>query len=44
MDESPHEFVLAVEPSKMQALHGFKHRTFKDDDLYYFIEFSSSSL
>lgn len=39
MDESPHEFVLAVEPAKMKALQGFKHRTFKDDDLYYFIEF-----
>lgn len=39
MDMSPHEFVLAAEPQKLQALKGFKHRTFKDDDLYYFIEF-----
>jgi len=39
MDMSPHDFVLALDPQKMQALHGFKHRTFKDDDLYYFLEF-----
>jgi uncharacterized protein (TIGR02757 family) len=39
MDMSPHAFVLAMEPSKMQALKGFKHRTFKEDDLYYFLEF-----
>jgi uncharacterized protein (TIGR02757 family) len=39
MDMSPHAFVLAMEPQKMMALKGFKHRTFKDDDLFYFIEF-----
>jgi uncharacterized protein (TIGR02757 family) len=39
MDMSPHAFVMAVEPAKMQLLHGFKHRTFKEDDLFYFIEF-----
>jgi uncharacterized protein (TIGR02757 family) len=39
MDMAPHDFILAMEPKKMQALAGFKHRTFKDDDLFYFIEF-----
>ena len=39
MDMSPHAFVLEMSPQKLQALRGFKHRTFKDDDLYYFIEF-----
>ncbi len=39
MDMSPHAFVLEMEPQKLQALKGFKHRTFKEDDLYYFIEF-----
>ncbi|MES2646808.1 MAG: TIGR02757 family protein [Bacteroidota bacterium] len=39
MDMSPHAFVLAIEPQKMVALKGFKHRTFKEDDLFYFIEF-----
>ena len=39
MDMSPHAFVLEMAPQKLNALQGFKHRTFKDDDLYYFIEF-----
>ena len=39
MDMSPHDFVLAREPQKMHSLKGFKHRTFKADDLYYFLEF-----
>ena len=39
MDMSPYAFVLEMAPQKLQALKGFKHRTFKDDDLYYFIEF-----
>jgi uncharacterized protein (TIGR02757 family) len=39
MDMSPHAFVLEMAPTKMLALQGFKHRTFKDDDLFYFIEF-----
>jgi uncharacterized protein (TIGR02757 family) len=39
MDMSPHAFVLEMAPQKLKALQGFKHRTFKEDDLYYFIEF-----
>ena len=37
MDMSPHAFIRAMEPSKLHALKGFKHRTFKDDDLFYFL-------
>lgn len=39
MDMHPHDFILASEPQKLNALKGFKHRTFKDDDLFFFIEF-----
>ena len=39
MDMSPHEFILECDAVKLQKLSAFKHRTFKEDDLFYFIEF-----
>lgn len=39
MDMAPHQFTLELHPSKLKALSGFKHRTFREDDLYFFIEF-----
>ncbi len=39
MDNSPYKFCLNHEPGKLKALEGFKHRTFNEDDLYYFVEF-----
>jgi len=39
MDMSPYEFCLNYDNNSVKRLKGFKHRTFNDDDLFYFIEF-----
>lgn len=39
MHHSPHEFVLHHSEKDLRSLTGFKHRTFNDTDLLYFIEF-----
>jgi uncharacterized protein (TIGR02757 family) len=41
MDNSPHEFCLNENAERLKALEGFKHRTFTDTDLLYFVEFLS---
>ena len=39
MDNSPHAFCLNPNTAQLKQLLGFKHRTFNDTDLLYFIEF-----
>ncbi|MEO7444990.1 MAG: TIGR02757 family protein [Ferruginibacter sp.] len=39
MDNAPHEFCLGAGPEDLRRLAGFKHRTFNETDLYYFVEF-----
>jgi uncharacterized protein (TIGR02757 family) len=39
MDNAPYDFCLNEDLSRIKKLLGFKHRTFKDTDLLYFIEF-----
>lgn len=39
MDNAPHNFVLHHHPSDLKNLLHFKHRTFNDTDLLYFIHF-----
>lgn len=39
MDNAPLDFILNHEDKDLKRLKGFKHRTFKEDDLYYFVEF-----
>ncbi len=39
MDNAPFDFIKNLTPKAFQSLRGFKHRTFNEDDLYYFIEF-----
>lgn len=39
MDNMPHEFVLNHTSHDLKNLLGFKHRTFQDTDLLYFIDF-----
>jgi len=39
MDMSPHEFCLHYNGNSAKSLKGFKHRTFNEDDLFYFAEF-----
>jgi uncharacterized protein (TIGR02757 family) len=39
MDMAPHEFCLNHTDSDLKKLVGFRHRTFSDTDLLYFIEF-----
>ncbi len=39
MDNSPYEFCLHAGPAQLKKIAGFKHRTFKSDDLYHFVEF-----
>jgi uncharacterized protein (TIGR02757 family) len=39
MEMSPYEFCLHAKAKELNRLRGFKHRTFKEDDLFYFIEF-----
>jgi uncharacterized protein (TIGR02757 family) len=39
MNMSPHEFCLSNDSKRLKKLKGFKHRTFNEDDLFYFVEF-----
>ncbi len=39
MDNAPYDFILNAGQNELRGLEGFKHRTFREDDLYYFIEF-----
>jgi uncharacterized protein (TIGR02757 family) len=39
MDNSPHEFCINNDPERLRSLLGFRHRTFNDTDLLYFVEF-----
>jgi uncharacterized protein (TIGR02757 family) len=39
MDMSPHDFILHSKGPHLKKLKGFKHRTFNEDDLFYFMEF-----
>lgn len=39
MDMAPYDFVRNAPDASLQQLLGFKHRTFNDTDLLYFIEF-----
>lgn len=39
MDRSPYAFVKGHSPGDLQRLKKFKHRTFNEDDLSYFVEF-----
>jgi uncharacterized protein (TIGR02757 family) len=42
MDNAPHDFVKNHKDADLKKLLGFKHRTFNDTDLLYFIAFFSS--
>ncbi len=39
MDMAPYEFCLNYDLGGLKRLKGFKHRTFNEDDLFYFVEF-----
>jgi len=39
MDRAPYAFVTTHRPSDLKRLTGFKHRTFNDTDLLYFVAF-----
>lgn len=39
MDDSPYEFIRGHQPRDLKKLLGFRHRTFNDTDLLYFIAF-----
>ena len=39
MDMAPHEFCKGYGKRDFKRLKGFKHRTYNDDDLLYFVEF-----
>lgn len=39
MDNAPHAFVIDHRDSDLKKLLGFRHRTFNDTDLLYFVEF-----
>lgn len=39
MDNAPYDFCKNHQPADLQALLGFKHRTFNDTDLLYFVHF-----
>lgn len=39
MDGSPHDFIMNHQDTDLKQLLGFKHRTFNDTDLLYFIQF-----
>ncbi len=39
MDNSPYDFCLHLTEAGLKRLTGFKHRTFNDTDLLYFVEF-----
>jgi uncharacterized protein (TIGR02757 family) len=42
MDDSPHDFILHHKERDLRKMLGFRHRTFKDEDLLYFIRFFRS--
>jgi uncharacterized protein (TIGR02757 family) len=39
MDNAPYDFIISHKEKDLKRLLGFKHRTFNDTDLLYFIEF-----
>ena len=39
MDDAPHDFVLHHQEHDLKKLLGFRHRTFNDTDLLYFMDF-----
>lgn len=39
MDKFPYQFIQQHSKTDLQRLKGFKHRTFNEDDLFYFIDF-----
>jgi uncharacterized protein (TIGR02757 family) len=39
MDNAPYEFILNHSTKDLRSIHGFKHRTFTEDDIFYFIHF-----
>lgn len=39
MEMAPYEFVMTLDEHKLRKLAAFKHRTFNDTDLLYFVEF-----
>jgi uncharacterized protein (TIGR02757 family) len=39
MDNAPHDFCVNISDHQLKKVLGFKHRTFNDTDLLYFIEF-----
>jgi len=39
VEMQPYAFCTDNHPKRLDALKGFRHRTFNEDDLYYFIEF-----
>jgi uncharacterized protein (TIGR02757 family) len=39
MDMAPHDFVMGHSVNDLKKLQGFKHRTFTEDDVLFFIEF-----
>src|SRR5215204_4267606 len=39
MDDSPYAFIKDHSAKDLQRLKKFRHRTFNEDDLYYFVEF-----
>jgi uncharacterized protein (TIGR02757 family) len=39
MDDAPFDFILNHSPKDLRHIHGFKHRTFTEDDIFYFIHF-----
>ena len=39
MDNAPFQFVIDHSQKELKGLSGFKHRTFQEDDLFYFMEF-----
>ncbi len=39
MDQAPHDFILNHQDNDLKRLLGFKHRTFNDTDLLYFVAF-----
>lgn len=39
MDNAPFQFVVGHSQKELNGLRGFKHRTFHEDDLFYFVDF-----
>ncbi len=38
MDMAPHDFILGHSDKELKQLRGFRHRTFTEDDIFYFVE------